>query len=258
MKFADKIDRFVSQMVKKDILEFYRRTAQQRERWNRRNRYYHRLLEKYCSFIIPQGKRVLEIGCSSGDLLNAVKPSYGVGIDFVAEVIEIAKLKYNSLHFDTDDIENTRLSETFDYIIISDTLGSLWDAQAAMRNVRRLCHAQTRIVISQYSFLWEPAIKILECLGLKQKLPNANWFSNKDVVNLLELEDFQVIKTERKILFPLNIPFLSVFLNRFIGNLPALNRLCLVNLTVARLVPKADIQASVSIIVPARNERGNI
>ncbi|MDR0560315.1 MAG: glycosyltransferase [Prevotellaceae bacterium] len=245
-------------MRKNDILEFYRRTARQRERWNRRNRYYHRLIEKYCSFIIPQGSRVLEIGCGSGDLLNAVKPSYGVGIDFAPEAIEIAKQKYAHLHFYVDDIENTKLTETFDYIIISDTLGCLWDAQAAIHNVRRCCHSQTRIVISQYNFLWEPAVKILEFLRLKQKLPNASWFSNQDVINLLELEDFQIIKTERKILFPLNIPLLNTFFNGFTASLPILNRLCLVNLTVARLLSEKNAQASVSIIVPARNERGNI
>ncbi|MDR0733854.1 MAG: glycosyltransferase [Dysgonamonadaceae bacterium] len=245
-------------MTEKDIFELYRHTAHQRERWNKRNRYYHRLLEKYYSFVIPQGKRVLEIGCGSGDLLNAVKPSYGVGIDFVPELIEIAKSKYVYYEFYTENAENMQLKETFDYIIISDTMGCLWDAQAVIRNVRKLCHAQTRIVISQYSFLWEPVIKIIECLGLKQKLPISNWFSNKDVANLLELEDFQVIKTERKILFPLNFPLLNVFFNSFIGNLPLLNSLCLVSLIVARLLPKENTQASVSIIIPARNEQGNI
>jgi ubiquinone/menaquinone biosynthesis C-methylase UbiE len=52
------------------------------------------VLETYYAFVIPQGKRVLEIGCGSGDLLNAVKPCYGVGIDFVPEVIEMAKMNY--------------------------------------------------------------------------------------------------------------------------------------------------------------------
>ena len=245
-------------MTKKDILAFYRHTAHRRERWNKRNRYYHRLLEKYFAFIIPQGKRVLEIGCGSGDLLNAVKPAYGVGVDFVPEMIEMAKQKYSYCHFHTCDAEDMWMEETFDYIIISDTLGCLWDAQAVIRNIRSLCHAQTRIVISQYNFLWEPVIKTLEWLGLKQKLPTANWFSDRDIANLLELEDFQVIKTERKILFPLNIPLLSVFLNSFTGNLPLLNNLCLVSLIVARLLPKENIRASVSIIIPARNECGNI
>ena len=65
-------------MTKNEVLNFYRETAVKREKWNRRNRFYHRRLEKYFSFIIPPGRRVLELGCGSGDLLNAVRPAYGV------------------------------------------------------------------------------------------------------------------------------------------------------------------------------------
>jgi SAM-dependent methyltransferase len=245
-------------MTKKEILEFYRNTAVKREKWNRRNRYYHRLLEKYYSFFIPQGKRVVEIGCSSGNLLNAVKPAYGVGIDFAPEIIEIAREKYPHLHFYVDDIENPELNETFDYIILSDTIGSLWDAQQAIHNIYRLCHSQTRIIISHYNFLWEPLFKLLESLKLKQKQPNQNWFSNKDVVNLLELENYQVIKTERKIFLPVYIPLLSFIFNRFLFNLPLVNHLNIVSLIIARPLLNEVVQASVSIIIPARNERGNI
>ena len=245
-------------MTKPELIDFFRQTAKKREIWNKRNRYYHRLLTKYFSFIIPQGKRVLEIGCGSGNLLNAVKPAYGVGIDFAPEVIDIAKEKYPHLHFQTDDVEDLRLNEIFDYIIISDTLGCLWDAQKAMQNLRKLCHAQTRIVISSYSFAWEPIVKLLEFLRLKQKVPVANWFSGKDIHNLLYLEDFQVVKKEKKILFPANIPILKTIFNSFLANLPWLNRLCLVDLIVARPLPKEEKQASVTIVVPARNERGNI
>ncbi len=245
-------------MTKKEVLEFYRNTAEKREKWNKRNRFYHKLLEKYFSFIIPQDKRVLEIGCSSGNLLHAVKPAYGVGIDFAPEIIEIATKKYPDLHFKVDDIEESALNETFDYIIISDTLGCLWDAQKAIANLRKLCHPQTRIVISQYNFLWEPLIKILETLGLKQKQPNQNWFSIKDIQNLLQLENFQVIKVERKVLLPVYIPILNFLFNRILANLPVLNSLDLVNIQVARPILSDDNEASVSIIVPARNEKGNI
>lgn len=245
-------------MTKNDTLAFYRRTAHQRERWNKRNRYYHWLIEKYFAFIIPQGKRVLEVGCGSGDLLNAVKPAYGVGVDIVPELIEMARQKYRCCHFYTGNAEDMPLEETFDYIIISDTLGCLWDAQAVIRNIRSLCHAQTRVVISQHSFLWEPVIRALEYVGLKQRQPSTSWFSGRDVANLLELEDFKVIKSDGKILFPLRIPLLSALLNSVIGNLPLLNHLCLVSLTVARPLPKESLRASVSIIIPARNECGNI
>jgi SAM-dependent methyltransferase len=245
-------------MTKKEILDFYRNTAGKREKWNRRNSFYHKLLERYYSFIIPEGKRVMEIGCGSGNLLNAVKPAYGLGIDFAPEVIEIARDKYPHLHFKVEDIEDLQACETFDYIILSDLMSCLWDAQKAIHHVRRLCHPQTRIVISQYNFLWEPVIKLLEFMRLKQKQPNANWFSTKDTEGLLQLEGFQTIRVEKKILLPIHIPLLHGLLNGLLANLPGFTHLGLVSLHIARLMLSEERSASVSIVIPARNERGNI
>ncbi|MCL2651048.1 MAG: glycosyltransferase [Candidatus Azobacteroides sp.] len=245
-------------MNKQDIFNFYNSAVQKREKWNRKNRFYHKLLEKYYSFLIPEGKRVVEIGCGSGNLLNSVKPSYGVGVDFSPEIIDMARSKYSGLHFFVDDVEELQLNETFDYIIISDTLGCLWDVQKAIRNIRKLCHPQTRIVISQYNFLWEPIIKLLEFLRLKQKQPSQNWFSVRDVAGLLQLENFQIIKTERKVWLPMYIPVLNFIFNRIFANLPGFSRLDLINLVVARPILNEDTQASVTIVVPARNEKGNI
>ena len=253
-------------MNKTDILNFYRTNAVKREQWNRRNRHYHRLLEKYFSLVIPKGKRVLELGCGSGDLLNAVQPEYGVGIDFAPEVIDIAGQKYPNLHFKIEDAECLELNETFDYIILSDMLGCLWDAQAAIQNIRKLCHRHTKIIISQYNFAWEPIIKFLEWIGLKQRQPNQNWFSAQDVEGLLQLENFQTIKIERKILLPIYIPVLNFLFNTIIANLPLFNKLNLVSIITARPLATLssqsfmgeNVETSVSIVIPARNERGNI
>jgi SAM-dependent methyltransferase len=216
------------------------------------------LLERYYSFIIPEGKKVLEIGCGSGNLLHAVKPAYGLGIDFAPEAIEIARNKYPHLHFKVDDAEELQTEETFDYIILSDLISCLWDAQKAIHNVRRLCHAQTRVVISQYNFLWEPVIKMLEFLGMKQKAPTSSWFSIRDTEALLQLEGFQTIRIEKKILLPVYIPLLHSLLNGLLVNMPGFCYLGLVNLHVSRLVRNEERHASVSIVIPARNERGNI
>jgi SAM-dependent methyltransferase len=245
-------------MSKEKIRSFYRDTAQKREKWNRRNSFYHQLLEQYCSFIIPKGKRVIEMGCGSGNLLNAVSPAFGMGIDFAPEVIEIAREKYPHLHFAVDDVEELQTGGTFDYIILSDLMGCLWDAQKAVHNIRSLCHPQTRVVITQYNFLWEPVIKLLEWIGLKQKQPTANWFSAKDTEGLLQLEGFQTIRMTQKILLPLYIPLLHSLCNGLLANLPGFTRLGLVNLRVVRPILHEEKPFSVSIVIPARNERGNI
>lgn len=245
-------------MNKNNIRDFYDNTAGSREMWKRRNAYYHRECEKYFSFIIPENSRVVEIGCGPGDLLHAVKPAYGVGIDFSPAMIERARAKYPDLLFCLDDAEDLRLDEKFDYIILSDLVACLWDAQKALRNIRKLCHPRTRLVISNYNYLWEPALKLGEFLGAKLAQPEQNWLSTDDIGTLLDLEGFQIVTVQKKLPAPVYIPVVSSLLNRFIGNLPALCSLNLVHLIVARPLAMEEKELSVSIVIPARNERGNI
>jgi len=252
---------------KASIKAYFDQTAEKRLKWKRRNRFYHKSLERYFSGIIPQGSIVLEIGCGTGDLLAAVKPSYGTGIDFSEEMLSVARERYPELHFINVDLE---ISETkknitdpigriYDYIIISDLLHVLLDVQVVFHHLHAYCHQGTRIVISNYNFLWEPILKFGELIRLKQKSANSNWLSHQDIFNLLLIEDFAVITNYRKLLLPKYVPVLNYFFNRVLVNLPFFNYFGLINFIIARpnkLPTKRDYQ--VSIIVPARNEQGNI
>ena len=126
--------------TKASIHSYFEKEASQRSKWKRRNPYYHALIEKYYRLLIPENSSVIEIGCSCGDLLASLKPSRGVGLDFSQNVIDIAKKKYPQYEFITQDIENLKLNEKFDYIILSDVVGSLWDVQLAFENINQLCH----------------------------------------------------------------------------------------------------------------------
>lgn len=251
--------------TKDSIKSYFDSTADRRLTWKNRNRFYHRSLEKYFSFIIPAGSRVLEVGCGTGDLLMAVKPSFGVGIDFSGKMTEIAKSRYPELHFRCFDIEEDSFivdldhaNQTFDYIILSDLLHVLWDVQQVLHNLNRFCHPGTRIIISNYNFIWEPLLRLMEFLHLKQQSPNSNWLSHYDIFNLLELENFSVITNYRKILFPKYVPVFNFIFNRVLVNLPIINSLGLVNFIVARPKEVKRDDLKVSVIIPARNEKGNI
>jgi ubiquinone/menaquinone biosynthesis C-methylase UbiE len=237
---------------------YFEKNAVTRDRWKKRNRYYHRTLEKHYSFIIPTGSRVLEMGCGTGDLLNSVKPAYGVGIDFSQNMLDIAKKKYPSLNFVVADAIDYSTEEKFDYIIISDLLCSLWDIQAFFQNLKKLTSPGTKIIISTYNFFWEPILRIGEIIGLKVKQPLQSWLSIKDIENLLALEGFEIIKVDRKLLFPKYIPLLNGLFNSFLANLPLINTFNLINLITVRKQITAKSSYSVSIVIPARNEKGNI
>jgi len=240
------------------ILDYFENIAPSRDKWKKRNRFYQKTIEQQFAFIIPEGSTVLELGCATGDLLNAVKPGKGIGVDFSGKVLEIARRKYPHLEFHQADAIEFSPNTSIDYIIVSDLISSLWDIQAFFRKVRTYVTPRTKIIISSYSYIWEPVLKLGETLGLKAKQPLQNWLSIKDIENVLHLENFEIIKVEKKLLFPKYIPLFNVLVNKFLANLPGINSLNLINFITARPVYSEPKEFSVSIVVPARNEKGNI
>jgi SAM-dependent methyltransferase len=245
----------------KQIVDFMDSMAPQRERWIKRNRYYYRDLVKFLRFNIPDGSRVLEIGSGSGYLLNSVNPRRGVGIDISAGMVAIAQKNYPHLIFIEMDTQSIELVEKFDYIIISDTIGYFEDVQEQFCQLQKVTTPDTRVIITYLNFLWLPVLKMAELLRLKMQSKNINWLNVDDIKNLLSLAGFETVKTGRRFLFPKFFPLLSWLFNRYIAQLPILNRLCLTNYIVARqknapLSQEDDLK--VSVVVPARNEKGNI
>ena len=236
------------------------RQATDRDGWKQKNRYYHEYLEKLCRFHIPPGASVLEIGCGTGDLLNALAPSRGVGVDISPAMTKIASRKYPHLSFVAGDAENLPLSAAFDYVVLSDVLGYVPDVQKAFAELRRVTGPQTRIVVTYFNYLWEPALRWGERLGWKMPQQEQNWLSQPDIENLLWLADYECIRRDYKLLLPKRIPVVTALFNRVLANLPVLWKMSLVQLLVARQAgsPRPEDEFTCSVVVPCRNERENI
>ncbi len=232
--------------------------AEKRAQYIRKNSYYYKDLVRFFKYNIPEGSSILELGCGIGNILASLKPSRGVGLDISSRMIEIAKSEHPRLDFFQMDIETFTLDEKFDFIIISDTLGYLEDIQSMIASMKRVCRSNTRIIITYHNFLWQPVLALVEFLGLKMPRLRLNWLNEQDISNLLYIENFDIIKKGRRLLFPKYLPFMSWFINRFVAYLPLINSFCLTGYTIARLIDKQDSQKSVSVIIPARNEKGNI
>lgn len=247
-------------MRKTDLVAFLDGQARDSDHWKRKNRYYHRSLERILRFHVPAGSSVLEIGCGTGDLLHALAPKRGVGIDISPKTLDIARSRYPDLTFLEGDAEDLPLSEPFDYVILSDLVGYLEDVQRAFEELRKVCHPRTRVIITYYNYLWEPVLRAGERLGMKRPQPDQNWLALEDFQNLLSLAGFQTIRKGFKILLPVYLPLLSTLCNRGLVNLPLFRKLALVSCIVARPAPVAvpEESLSCSVIIPARNEKGNI
>jgi hypothetical protein len=182
-----------------------------------------------------------------------------VGIELSSEMTQSAQDLYPKLEFVTADPEALSLDEKFDYILFSD-LNDTVDALKALHKLNDVCEPQTRLILYTYNHLWQPLNKLAELLQLKMPLTEQNWLSEKDLCGLLAMSDFDWLRTYRVVLFPKRIPCLSDFLNRFLARLPGINRLCMINVIVARPMPKRrdPSKVSVSVVIPCKNEQGNI
>ena len=230
------------------------------DRWKRKNRYYHESIERIVRFHVPPGSSVLEIGCGTGDLLAALEPSRGVGVDISPKVVEIARAKHPTLAFHVADVKDLAVSEPFDYVVLSDVVGYLDDVQRAFDRMHRACGPRTRVILTYFNYLWEPVLRLGEKAGMKRPQPYQNWLSLDDLQNLFALAGFQTISKGYKVLLPFRIPLLSSLCNRVLANLPVLRKLCLVETIIARpaAVPVPEETLSCTVVLPARNEKGNI
>lgn len=230
-----------------------------RDSWRGWGGSYHRRLAEVYRFLVSPGQNVLEIGCGFGDLLAAVQPARGVGVDFSSGMIQRATERHPDLEFIHADAHDLSfLKGPFDIIILSDFANDAWDVQRVLEQLRLLCTPRTRIILNVYSNLWQTMLTLAQRLKLAAPMLEQNWLTMTDLRSMLNLAGFETIRDWREILFPLPIPLLAPFCNRFLVRLPLFRSMALANFVIARLHPFPAQESGVSVIVPARNESGNI
>lgn len=226
-------------------------------------RHYHRRLHLNYRFNIAPKLRVLELGCGTGDLLAAVQPQHGLGIDISPEMIRLARTRYPDLQLEVADAHEFCSEERYDVVIMSDLIGSLFDVQVVFENARRLCNRGGRIIMNFFSHLWEKPLEWAGMFGHARTAPAQNWLTQDDVTNLLYLTGFEPIRKWTDFIFPFPLPLIEPLFNRYLARLWPTYALCLANFIVARPQPApcpvtGPESPSVSVIIPARNEAGNV
>ena len=230
--------------------------ARKRDNWRGMGKWYHRRIIEIYQYLVSPNQRILEIGCGMGSLLAHLKPSHGVGIDFSEEMIARAKQRHPELEYHQIDAHDlSSLEGEFDVIIFSDTVNDLWDVQRALEQTKRLCTPHTRLILNFYNHLWQLPLTIAQNLNLAAPMLNQNWLTPEDVDNMLHLAGFESIRSTQEILWPLP---LGGFANRYLVKLWPFHDFALSNFVIARPTPQPTNASSVSVVIAARNEAGNI
>ncbi len=219
---------------------------------------YRDLLAHYYNLLIPENARVLEVGCGGGDLLARLRTRNVTGIDLSAAQIARARSRVPHGLFHVQAGEFVELADTYDAIIVSDTLNHAADVQALLARLHHVAAPGTRLILNFHSNLWRPLLALGRAVGLRAAAPPSNWLSTADIRNLLALADWETVRIEHRLLCPLRLGGLEALFNRWLA--PLLPLFCLTVYLVARPARRANAlpAPTVSVIIPARNEAGNI
>lgn len=217
---------------------------------------YRRFLADYYSNFIPADASILEVGCGGGHLLELLPNRDVVGIDVSPVQIKNARDRVPHGSFYVMAGEELMLERKFDFIILSETLNFAADVQRILEQVRHVSGPATRLILNFHSGVWRPALAAATRFGLRAKHPPCNWLSSSDMRNLLALAGWEVVRQEGKLLVPSCLGRLEKIANRFFA--PVFSPLTLTVFQVARPYRPALPEKSVTVVVPARNEAGNI
>ncbi len=246
-----------------DKREYFNKLAKDRVQIRKRHSYYWNDITYYCNYFSHEDYSVLEIGCGTGELIGAIKGRDKTGIDFSPEMIKVAASRHQDVDFQVMEAEELKLDKKYDLVIISNVIGFTNDVQKVFDEIRKVCHDRTKVIVTYYNHFWEPILKLGEWIGIKRKTPNQNWLSQIEIGNLLMLAGFDVYRNCKRQLIPVNIPLVSWLFNKVLAKLPLIRYFCINNYSFAKPTAIANAEAvsdkySVSIVIPARNESGNI
>jgi SAM-dependent methyltransferase len=220
-------------------------------------RSYRRLLVGYYNRLIPADSSVLEIGCGDGELLRQLDASHKTGVDISAAQLARARNRIPDATFVQQPGEALDLRETFDTIIVSDTLNFAADVEQLFSRLLLVSRPSTRLIVNFHNNLWRPLFGLATWLGVRTAQPASSWLSRQDVSSLLSIAGWEVVKTQPRLLWPVRTPLIGPFFNRVLS--PFFSWACSTIFIVARPLPSPlPAPPSVSVVIPARNEAGNI
>ena len=223
-----------------------------------RNAYYNDYLVRWCRSLVPPGRRVLDIGSGRGDVLDAVRPSEGLGLDLSPEMSRRAAIDFPRFEFRTGAVEDLVSEKKFDIALLINTLEYTYDAGVVLDRARAALRDNGKLLITTANPVWAPVLRTASSLGLRIPECRRLFLTNEDIVNLLALHGYEPVYKSMDLMMPKGGRSLADAFNWAVSRTPYLRMLSSTQLIVARKVPEKRRDYSVSIVIPCHNEVDNV
>ncbi len=242
---------------------YYARAAREAPRHPQARDHLQRDLAAALARLIPPDARVLEVGCGHGDLLASLPNPQRTGVDQFDDIVVQARSQHPDVTFSVAEAPALEHLPKYEAVICDRLCHSVLDVRALLASLAERLTDDGRLFLTAFNYAWEVPTRIAEQLGWKLPAPTSNWLSESDFQNLFAMTGLEVVRHDDRLMMPLDVPGLDPALNRYLVKLPGFDLLSLYRIYVLRRRPGAEAlaargQATVSVVVPARNEAGNI
>ena len=130
------------------------------------------------------------------------------------------------------------------------------DIEGLLNSIKPQLNRSSRLTVVAYnpylSFLFQIATK----LNLRKGETPSTFLTRTDLKNLCFLSGFEIVKFTPAAFLPL--PFIGIYIDKIVRNIPGLNLFSIAAVITLRPIIAEKELPSLSIVIPARNEKGNI
>ncbi len=176
--------------------------------------------------LIPDGASVLDLGCGGGELLDLVRrarnPSRLLGVEIGEEaIVAVAQRGLDAIHLDLEKPLTSFTDQSFDVVVLSQTLQSISDTEGVIREMLRVGR---RCIVSFPNFAYHKLRRMLFEEGRSPRTPGIysyEWYNtpNRRFPSII---DFEIFCRERNIRIEKEI-YLDTESDRRITHDPNLN-----------------------------------
>ncbi len=174
-------------------------------------------------------------------------------------LFEAIRCEKKSTVADIEEIKNHREEKNKRFaFLFNGNFNYLSDIQTQLTTLHNKLSRHSRLFLITYNPFFGFLYNLTSRIGIR-KAPNPDVFiTEKDLRTFAKLANYEIVRIRPSVFIPFQIPVLSDLVNSLLTVFPVIKRFSFVWVVVLRPIIAEKGNPSLSIIIPARNESGNI
>ncbi len=143
-------------------------------------------------------------------------------------------------------------------VLLNGNLNHCLDIQGLLSEVKGKLTRGSRVMVVAYNPYARLVFRFLTSLGIRAGEVPSTFITRTDLTNLARLSGFEVTRTEPVLFFPLRLLGLGSLINTIARTIPVVRWAGFAAIATLRPVVRETGRPSLTVVVPARNEKGNV